>query len=59
MGSHRRAKTSIQTQMAVLCMPSVGDPNRHNSQGKPGLLLESVGHSDAPSWFYSIGKKLP
>ena len=39
--SCRQAKANIQTQMAVLCQ-SIGDPDWHNSQGMPGLPLESV-----------------
>ena len=49
--SRRRAKANIQKQMTVhsdindSTVPSVGDPDWHNSQGRPGLPLESVWHS--------------
>ena len=36
LGSHRRAQANGSV------VPSVGDPDWHNSQCRPGLLLESV-----------------
>ena len=39
VGSRRRLKANIQTQRAL-----IGDPYWHNSQGRPGLPLESVCH---------------
>ena len=39
VGSCRLAKANIQTQMT-----SEGDTDCHNSQGRPGLLSESVRH---------------
>ena len=38
MGSQRRAKANGSA------VPSVGDQDWDNSQGRPGLLLESVWH---------------
>ena len=40
VGSHRQAKANIQGS----AVPSVGNPDWHNSQGRPDLPLESVWH---------------
>ena len=43
MGSHRRAKVKhLNTNGSAV--PSVDDQSWHNSQGRPGLPLESVWH---------------
>ena len=47
VGSHRRAK-SKHSNTNGSAVPSVSDPGWHNSQGRPGLLLESVWHPMQP-----------
>ena len=44
VGSRRWAKANIYMQTAVLCHQYIDGLDWHNSQGRPGLLLESVWH---------------
>ena len=43
-GGNLKAGQSKHSNTNVRAVPSVGDPNRHNSLGRPGLPLESVWH---------------
>ena len=44
VGSRRQTKANIREQAAVMHVPSVGYPDRYNSQGRPDLPLKSIWH---------------